>query len=213
MSLLQQPAKLHRITYYLVWIQAILGGVLLATCWPPITHAVFAVLATSAVLCVHKGSSRGTRVTVRVIVSLFWVLVLMLGVQTADAVTNGFTAAHVASLQDGACWFGGLFLCYLAPAATAAMLYHGERTAGYDRTMACLIAPAQIGTAVVAVFTDADIPWALGEAFLPYFWLLLTATATIFVWISARVRTPAQQSVIDRRREKREARLAAKREK
>ncbi len=211
MSILQQPTKLHRLTYILVWAQAVLGGVLLAACWPPLTHGIFAVLTAIALLCVHKGSGRGTRVTARVIVSLFWVLVLMLGVQAADAVAYGFTAAHVTSLQDGVCWFGGLFLSYLAPAATAAMLYHGEHTAGYDRVMAGLIAPAQVGTAAFAVFTDADIPWTVGGAFLPYVWLLLTVVTTVFIWMSARIRTDAQQSVIDRRREKRAERLAAKR--
>lgn len=211
MSILEQPKKLHRITYGLVWAQAVLGGILLATCWPPLTHGIFAALTMCALVCVHKGSSRGTRVTARAIVSLFWALSLMLGIQTADAVAQGFTAAHVASLQDGVCWFGGPFLCYLAPATTAAMLYHGEHTAGYDRAMACLIAPAQVGTAMLAVFTDADIPWTVGGAFLPYIWLVLTVVTTVFVWVSARVRTPAQQLVIDLRREKRAARLAAKR--
>lgn len=210
MSLLQQPEKLHRITYILVWAQTILGGVLLAACWPPITHGIFAALTAVVLVCVHKGTTCGTRVAARVIVSLFWVLILMLGIQTADAVVYGFTDAHIASLQDGACWFGGLFLCYLAPAATAAMLYHGEHTAGYDRLMACLILPALVGAAGIAVFTDADIPWTVGGGVLPYIWLMLSALTTAFVWISARIRTEAQQAVIDRRRQRREEKRAAR---
>ena len=211
MSILQQPAKLHRLAYALVWAQAVLGGILLAACWPPITHGIFAVLTAMVLLCVHKGHSRGTRVSARAIVSLFWVLAVMLGVQLLDAAAFGFTAAHIVSLQDGVCWFGGLFLCYLAPAATAAMLYHGAHTAGYDRVMACLIAPAQIGTAGVAIFTDAEVPWTVGGDFLPYIWLASTVVTTILVWTCAHIRTEAQQSVIDRRREKRAERLAAKR--
>ncbi len=210
MSILQEPVKLHRISYILVWAQAVLGGVLLAPCWPPLTHGIFAVLTAAVLLCVHKGKTRGTRVFARIIVSLFWLLALMLAVQVLDAAAFGFTAAHVASLQDGLCWFGGLFLCYLAPAATAAMLYHGEHTAGYDRAMACLMLPALVGSAYVSVFTDADIPWLFGGDILPYVWLVLAVAATVAVWICARVRTPAQQAVIDRRREKREAKRAAR---
>lgn len=205
MSILQEPVKLHRVGYSLVWAQAILGGVLLAGCWPPLTHGIFAVLTAGALLGVHIGKTRAARVTARVIVSLFWVLALMLAVQTADAVTNDFTADHFARLQDGICWFGGLFLCYLSLAAAAAMLHHGEHTASYDRLMGCLILPAQIGVAYVSIFTDADIPWTVGGNLLPYMWLALTVAATVAVWICARVRTPAQQAVIDRRREKQKA--------
>ena len=208
MSVAQDPVKLHRVTYALVWAQAILGGVLLAACWPPLTHGILAVLAAIALLGVHKGTSRGARVAARGIISLFWALALLLAVQTADAAVYGFTADHIATLQDGVCWFGGLFLCYLSPAATAAMLFHGEHTAGYDRLMGCLILPAQIGAAYVSLFTDAGIPWTVGGDFLPYVWLALTVAATVAVWMSARIRTPAQQVAIDRRREKREAKRA-----
>lgn len=208
MSILQNPEKLYRITCILVWAQAILGGILLAACWPPLTHGIFAVLAAVALLCVHSGKSRGARVGARVIVSLFWALALLLAVQTADAAACGFTADHITTLQDGVCWFGGLFLCYLSPAAAASMLFHGEHTAGYDRLMGCLILPAQIGVAYVSLFTDAGIPWTVGGAFLPYVWLALIAAATVAVWMSARIRTTAQQAAIDRRREKREAKRA-----
>lgn len=208
MSILQEPVKLHRISYILVWAQAVLGGVLLAPCWPPLTHGIFAVLTAAVLLCVHKGKTRGTRVTARIILSLFWLLALMLAVQAVDTAVFGFTAAHVASLQDGVCWFGGLFLCYLTPAATAAMLFHGEHTAGYDRAMACLMLSALVGSAYVSVFTDADVPWLFGGNILPYVWLALAVAATVAVWICARVRTPAQQAVIDRRREKRETKRA-----
>lgn len=208
MSILQEPVKLHRVGYSLVWAQAILGGVLLAACWKPLTHGIFAVLAAGALLCVHIGKTRATRVIARVIVSLFWALALLLAVQTADAAAYGFTAYHFARLQDGLCWFGGLFLCYLSPTATATMLYHGEHTAGYDRLMGCLILPAQIGAAYMSIFTDAGIPWTVGGNLLPYVWLALTVAATAAVWICARIRTPAQQAVIDRRREQREAKRA-----
>ncbi len=210
MSVMQEPERLHKLGYILVWAQAILGGVLLAACWPPLTHSVFAVLTAVALLCVHKGASRGARITARTIVSLFWVLALMLAVQAADAATYGFTADHVATLQDGACWFGGLFLCYLSPAAAAAMLYHGEHTASYDRLMGCLLLPTTVGVAYASIFTEAGIPWTVGGAFLPYVWLVLTIAATVAVWLCARVRTPAQQAVIDHRREKREAKCAAR---
>ncbi len=210
MAILQEPVKLHRIGYILVWAQTVLGGVLLAQCWPPITHGFFAALTAGALLCVHKGKTRGTRIAARIIVSLFWILALMLTVQTIDAAVYGFTAEHIAALQDGACWFGGLFLCYLTPAATAAMLFLGEHTAGYDRAMACLMLPALVISAYLSVFTDADIPWLFGGNILPYVWLALAVAATVTVWICARVRTPAQQAVIDRRRENREAKRAAR---
>ncbi len=210
MSLLQEPVKLHRSGYILVWAQAILGGVLLAACWPPLTHGIVAVLTAVVLLCVHKGNSRGARVAARVILSLFWLLAAILAVQTVDAAAFGFTPDHVVSLQNGLCWFGGLFLCYLSPAATAAMLCHGEHTASYDRLMACLIQPVLVGSAAVSVFTDAEIPWLFGGSFLPYVWLVFTVIATVTVWICARVRTPAQQAVIDRRRQKREEKRAAR---
>lgn len=210
MSILQQPVKLHRLGYILVWAQAILGGVLLVECWPPLTHGIFAVLTVASLLCVHKGTARATRVIARIIVSLFWVLALLLAVQTADAAVYGFTAEHVAVLQDGVCWFGGLFLCYLSPVATAAMLYHGEYTARYDRLMGCLILPAQIGSAYVSIFTDADIPWTIGGSFLPYVWLALTVAATVTIWMCARALTPAQRAAVDRCREKRGAKRAAR---
>lgn len=210
MSILQEPAKLHRVGYILVWAQAVLGGVLLAGCWPPLTHGIFAALTASALLCVHSGKTRGTRITARVIISLFWAFVLMLAVQTADAAACGFTADHIITLQDGVCWFGGLFLCYLSPAAAAAMLHHGEHTAGYDRLMGCVILPAQIGVAVVSIFTDAGIPWTVGGDFLPYIWLALTVAATVTVWLCARIRTPAQEVPIERRRQKREAKRASR---
>ncbi len=210
MSILQEPVKLHRVGYILVWAQAVLGGVLLAGCWPALTHGIFAVLTASALLCVHIGKIRGTRIVARIILSLFWLLAAILVVQAVDAAVFGFTDAHIVSLQNGLCWFGGPFLCYLSPAATAAMLHHGENTAGYDRLMACLILPALVGSVSVAVFTDAEIPWLIGGSFLPYVWLALAVIATVVVWLCARVRTPEQQAVIDRRREKREAKRAAR---
>lgn len=213
MSILQEPVKLHRVGYILVWAQAILGGVLLVGCWPPLTHGIFAVLLATVLLCVHKGNGRGARIAARIIISLFWVFTLMLTVQTVDAARGGFTDAHIVSLQNGLCWFGGPFLCYLSPAAAAAMLYHGEHTAGYDRLMACVMLPTLVGSASVALFTDAEIPWLIGEAFLPYAWLALTVAATVFLWICARIRTAEQQAVIDRRREKREAKRASRRAK
>jgi hypothetical protein len=210
MSILQEPKKLHSITYALIWAQAILGGVLFAGCWPFLTHGIFAVLAVIALLCVHRGKTRGTRVTARVIISLFWVFALMLGVQAADAAANGFTAEYIARLQDGACWFGGPFLCYLTPVAIAAMLCHGEHTAIYDRVMGCLILPAQIGVAYVSIFTDAGIPWTMGGKFLPYVWLAVLVVTTILVWLCARIRTPAQEVPIERRRQKHADKIAAR---
>ena len=209
-SSLTDPSKLHRLSYATTWAQAVLGGILLAPCWPPLTHGVFAVLAAGVLLCVHKLNTRGARIAARSIVGLFWVLAVMLAIQTIDAFVFGFTAAHVAALQDGVCWFGGLFLCYLAPVTVAAALYHGENTAVYDRLTGCVILPAQIGTVCMAVFTDASIPWTVGGGFLPYVWLVLIVVATIAVWTSVRVLTPAQQVAIDRRRQKRLDRIEKK---
>lgn len=208
MSILQEPNKLHRVGYILVWAQAILGGVLLAGCWPTLTHGILAVLLAAALLCVHKGKVRAARGVVRGIVSLFWALAAMLAIQTADAVTNGLSATHLIALQNGVCWFGAPFLCYLSPAAAAAMLFHGENTAVYDRLMACLIQPALVGAACMALFTDAEIPWTVGGDFLPYIWLILAVATTLIVWLCARIRTPAQEVPITRRREKREAKRA-----
>lgn len=208
MSILQQPAKLHQLSYILVWAQAILGGVLFAACWSPLAYGIFLSLTVIALLCVHIGKSRATRVVTRAIISVFWLFVAILSALLAEALAYGLPEAHLFSLMHGITYFGGLFLCCLSPAATAAMLFHGEHTAVYDRLMSCLILPAMVGTAVLSISPTADIPWTVGGNFLPYVWLALTITATIAVWTSACVRTPAQQVPIDRRREKRAAKRA-----
>lgn len=217
MSILQDPAKLHRITYALVWAQALLGGVLFAGCWATLVHGIFAVLTVVALVCVHKVKSPEARVLARTIVSLFWLWLCLIAFQGGDVLVQmlkqRLTVEHIVRLQDGICWFGGLFLCYLSPAAVATMLYHGERTAAYDRLMGCLIMPVTAGMAYVSIFTGAGILWTIGGKFLPYVWLALVVIATIAVWLSARVRTPEQQVAVDRRISNHKKRIEAKKAK
>lgn len=210
MSILQQPAKLLKLGYILVWAQAVLGGVLFAACWSPLAYGIFLSLAAIALLCVHIGKSRATRVVTRAIISVFWLFVVILAALLAEAIAYGLPEAHLLSLVYGITRFGGLFLCCLSPVAAAALLFHGEHTAVYDRLMGCLILPATVGAAVLSVSPVADVPWTVSGNFLPYVWLVLAAAATVTVWICARVRTPAQQVPIDRHREKRAARIATK---
>ncbi len=211
-SLLNNPVRLQRLGYIFVWTEAVLGGILFAGCWTPLTHGIFAALLGAVLLCTrvaHK--SRAARVTVRIINSLFWPLAALLAVQTFFVAMYNFSEIYFARLQEGVAWFGGLFLCYLAPASATAMLRFGAHTAGYDRLLGCLYLPAQLVVAYVALFTDADIPWTLDGTVLPYIWLALTALTTLLLWRCACVRTPEQESVITRRREARQEKSAARR--
>ena len=216
-NLYDRTNHFRRNTYALVWAQALLGGVLFAGCWPPLTHGIFAVLTIAAMLCIHKRNTRGARVFARVVVSFFWAWLCLLAVQSADIlvqISNGhLTTEHIARLQDGVCWFGGMFLCYLTPTAVATMLYHSEHTAAYDRMMGCLLLPVAAGAAYVSIFTGANIAWTIGGKFLPYIWLALVVIATVATWLAARAHTPAQQAAIDRRAEKHKQRIEAKKAK
>ena len=203
MAVAQNPAKLHKITYILVWVQAVLGGVLLANCLSPIAHTIFLSLTAIGLLCVHIGKTRATRVITRAVASIFWVFVGILAVTLAEGIVYGLPQVYGDSLVYSITLVVAPYLCYLAPVTTAAMLFHGEHTAAYDRLMGFIVLPAQIGAAYMALFTAAEIPRMVGEGFLPYLWLVLIIAATIAVWMSVRAHTPAQQTAIDRRRQKR----------
>ncbi len=210
-ELWKDPARFQRLGYILVWIEAVFGGVLLAGCWPLLTHGIFAALLVAVLLCTASAQkSRPCRVTARVIVGLFWVLAAMLAVETVDTALHAFSGMYVEVLQDGVVWFGGLFFCYMAPASAAVMLYFGENTAGYDCLVACLLLPVQLVSVCVALFTDAGVLWTFDGRVLPYIWLCMVAITVPVLWRCARLRTPAQESVIIRRREKRAAKRAAR---
>lgn len=205
----QDPARLHRLGYILVCAQSVFGGILLIQTWQLLTHGIFAALLATVLLCIRvHGKRRGARVIARVLVGLFWLIAAALCVQFADAVTYSWGSEHVARLQDGVCWFGGLALCYLTPAAATVMLYSGEHTTAYDRVVACICQPAAALVAAVSVFTDAGIPWTLDGRVLPYVWLALTVFSALVIWLCARVHTEAQKQAVIRAKERRALRIA-----
>ncbi len=213
MSIFQEPKKLHLITYALVWAQVLLGGVLFGACCSPLTYAIFVSLTVIGLLCVHIGKNRFTRVVTRIITGIFWAFVLILVAILAEGIAYGMTEAYTQSLLNSIAIVVGLYLCCAAPVTTAAMLFHGEHTTVYDWLMGCLIPPAQVVTAYVSLYSGVEVPWTVAGAFLPYVWLFLTAVTTLAVWVSARLRTPAQEEAVEHRRKKKEDKAAARKAK
>ncbi len=213
-KLSNSPHGFHRLGYILIWAEALLGGILFARCWQPLLHGIFAVLLLAVLLCVFvMKKSRAAHVTARIICGLFWLWAALILVEVADALFHGWYGDYITTLQQGISGFGGLFLCYLAPMITTVMLYSGAHTVGYDRLFGCVCLPAQLLTACVALFTDADIPWAVDGKVLPYVWFALLAVATVVLWLCARIRTPEQESIITLRRDARAAKRAKRLEK
>ncbi len=209
-SLFSSPAKLHRLTSILTGVTAALGGILLAGCWAPLTHGIFAALLGVVLLNTFVSKSATAGIVSRVLIGIFWVWAALMVVETADTLYHGMSEAHVATLQNGLVWFGGLFLCYLTPAGAVAMLYHGSRTVGYDRVMGCVLGAAQVVVVVVAVCTEAGITWPLDDGLLlPYVWLAMTVFTAVMLIAGACARTAEQQAALDSRRASRMARRAA----
>ena len=46
----KEPARLHRLGYITVWLQAAVGALLLVQTWPSLTHGIFAVLLATVLL-------------------------------------------------------------------------------------------------------------------------------------------------------------------
>ncbi len=201
---------LHLVGYILVWAEALLGVVLFKNCVTTLAHGLFLAILLAATLCVLLAAKRrAARVTARVLTGVFWVWLALVAVQTVNTMMGAWYGGYIASLQQAIAIVGAPLLCYLAPAAVTVMLYCGENTAGYDRLVGCVILPAQILTAYVALYTGADIPWTPDGTVLPTVWLVLLAVTTLAVWVCAAKRTEAQQSVIERRRARREEKRAA----
>lgn len=209
-SLLDNPAKLHRLGYITVWVQGILGGILLLQTWPALTHGIFACVLAAVLICVHVGARhRAARVTARVLVGSFWLVASLFVTQIILTVLSGWVY-YAPDLRDDICFFCGEFLCYLVPAALAVMLYTGEHATGYDRALSVICQTALVPVAYLALFTDAGIPWTLNGAVLPYVWGIVVLFTTLVVWTCAKKLTPEQAAAVERRRlarqEKREAR-------
>ena len=225
-QLLDDPTKLHRVGYIVLWCEAALGALLLWQTSVDIMRVICIGLLAVAALCMHAAAKhRLARVTARIVAGFSWLIVLLFLAQIILSVLFVWDAKSVypadvfaqysqslyQSLHNGCLVFCQI-LCYLIPAAGAVMLYGGAHATGYDRFAAVLFQTALLPIGGVVLFADSGFSWTwtLDGTVLPYAWGVLAVAATVATWACARVLSPEQaQGVAQRRnarREKREAR-------
>lgn len=209
-DILTNPLKLHKLTAITVWVQALLGGILLMQTWESTTHIVAIVLLAVTVLCVHKGGpSLGARITARVITGLFWLIAVVFVAQIVLTILYSWEY-YAEDLLANICYFCGLFLCYFAPATVTVMLYSAEHTVAYDRVTGVACQTALLPVTYLCLFVCADIPWSLDGGFISYVFGVVTVVTTALVWLSAKRTSPVQKNALQQRREARQAKVAAR---
>ncbi len=211
MNAFPSPQSLHRIGVGFSFVTAALGGILLSGCWPPLTHIVFAVIAIISLLNTVVSKSTTAATVRRILLSIVWVWGLIIAIESIDALYY-HTEEHIKVLQDGVVWFGGMFLCYLTPAAATAMLYSGERTGWYDRWLACSMSLLNIAVAGVAIFTNVGIVWPFNRSLiLPYIWFGMTILSAVLLLLCVFNPTEIQQTALQEARDRRNAKREEKR--
>lgn len=207
------PTKLHKLGAIAVWVQAALGGILLAQTWESITHIIGACLLAATLLCVHKGGNRrAARVTARVITGLFWLIAVIFIAQLVLAVLYSWDY-YAPDLLANICYFCGMFLCYFSPAALNTMLYNNEHTTAYDRVTGIACQTAVLPVAYLCLFAETDVAWTVSRMFFPYLWGVTAVIATGLVWLCAKHPTVVQTNALRDRRDARRAKIAARKNK
>lgn len=228
-QLLDNPTKLHRVGYIVLWVEAALGALLFWQTSLPIMRVICIGLLAVAALCMHAAAKhRLARITARLVAGFSWLIVLLFLAQIILSVLFAWNYSSLypqdvfaqysrslyQSLHNGCLVFCQI-LCYLIPAAGAVMLYGGKHATGYDRVAAVLFQTILLPIGGVVLFADSGFTWTwtLDGTVLPYVWGTLVVVATVATWACARKLSPEQAEGVALRREARLEKRAARKTK